>query len=140
MVSSATQEDGGPIRGGTERSSRRSANHERAAQNNDYYLDPVVLGGLPRIWLHAKLSIPVHDLRKRYASMLTSVAAKMWLRSCEQNIEDCLASLATHMTIRLAEVLSVRLARLMSYADDLVCDQTMCLLVTSLDSESDSYG
>ena len=52
----------------------------------DFFLLPRSLGGLPHIWLQAKLTIPLNDLRKRYASTLSAVAAEMWLRGERQNI------------------------------------------------------
>ena len=89
---------------------------ERAARNDNYHLDPAVLGRIATHLAPGQMSIPIGDIRKGYASMFTSVAAEIWLRGREQSLDECLKSLATHMTIRLAEVLSARLARLMSFA------------------------
>ena len=73
------------------------------------------------------LEPPLMDLRRRYALMLTAVAADLWLRGQGRNICGAVEALATYTTIRLAKVLAT-LARLMTHAEDLVCDKAECLL------------
>ena len=96
--------------------------------NGNIFFLPDSLGALPTLWLQAKLTISLTSFQDKFARLFMTIAAELWLRGCEENIDAVFQIVARNVTIRLAERLAEYICSLMRQAESLATPETECLL------------
>ena len=83
------------------------------------FFQPDNLGGLPALWLQAKLTISLTSIQDKFAKLFMTIAAELWLRGRIETLEAVFQAAARNFTIRLAEKLAKYLCSLMRRAETL---------------------
>ena len=97
-------------------------------KNPEFFFTPANFGALPTLWLQARLTIEFRPFLDKMAKILNLVAAELWLRQDEANIQNTITGVARSMTVRLAEHLAQYITGLMRHASSLATPHTQCLL------------
>ena len=56
--------------------------------NCNIFFLPDSLGALPTLWSQAKLTISLTSFQDKFARLFMTIAAEVWLRGCEENIDS----------------------------------------------------